>query len=445
MKLDFMQSFGGGGGGSLRRAWVDRRMRRLDVRPLDDARGLIRIGLIGLAVFFLAFIVFALLAPISGAAIAEGEVTVSGNRLLVQPEGTGIVSQILVHEGQQVQPGQPLVRLNGVRSGARLRQAQARHDALRAVEARLLAERDGLPAIAFPRELAGRGMDPAAFAAMQAQQAIFARRQPMLAADRTIVDARLDAARARHEASVTQLRLIRDELAGIRGLYRRGFATVTRLRALERTEAELVANVAAGNAAATEAEMNRGRTGDGQQMEIVAQLAEVQQQLAQVTPELDVTRYAADRDLLRAPFAGRVSGIASIGPGTVVSGGRTLMELVPTGRAMIVEARIRPEDVDDVRVGQEASVHFSSVNPHGRSRFTGRVVTLSPTRISEGQNPPYFRAQIALDDVEGAAAAGVALQPGLPASVHIATESRSLFSYLFSPISDAFSRSFREE
>lgn len=446
MKLDFLQGVGGGGGGSpLPRAWIDRRMRRLDVRPLDDARGPIRAGIITLAGFVAIFFLFALLAPISGAAIAEGEVTVAGSRLLVQPEGTGIVSQILVQEGQQVQAGQPLVRMNGLRSGARLRQSQARFDALQATEARLIAERDGLPAIAFARELANRAMDPAAWAAMRAQQAIFTRRQPMLAADRTIVGARLDAARARQLATERQLELIRDELAGIRTLYRRGFATATRLRALERSEAQLVADVATGFAAITEAQINQGRTGNGQQIEIIQQLAEVQQQLAQVRPDLDVTRYAADRDILRAPFSGRVAGLASVGPGTVVSGGRTLMELVPIGRALIVEARVRPEDVDDVTVGQAATVRFSTVNPHGQSSFTGRVVTLSPTRISDGQGAPYFRAQIALDDVNGAAAQGVALQPGLPASVHITTQSRTLFDYLFAPISDAFSRSFREE
>lgn len=191
--------------------------------------------------------------------------------------------------------------------------------------------------------------------------------------------------------------------------------------------------------------MNRIRTGGGQLVDIVQQLSQVQQQLAQADPELDMTRYAADRDLMRSPVQGRVSGIAAIGPGTVVSGGRTLMEIVPTGRAMIVEAKVRPEDIDDVRVGQEATIHFSSVNPRGQSAFTGRVVTLSPTRITEGGGQPYFKAQIALDDVDAAAQAGVALQPGLPASVHITTERRSLFSYIFSPFSDALSRSFREE
>ena len=91
-------------------------------------------------------------------------------------------------------------------------------------------------------------------------------------------------------------------------------------------------------------------------------------------------------------------------------------------------------------------MRFASANPHGRSSFKGRVVTLSPTSLSDGQGgQPYFRAQIALDDVPGAAREGVALQPGLPASVHITTQRRTLFDYLFAPFSDAMSRSFREE
>ena len=443
MKLDFLPF---GGGQALPRRWIERRMRRLEVQPLDDARPAIRTGVIAAGIFFGLFVLFALLAPISGAAIAEGEVTVTGNRLLIQPEGTGIVSEILVREGQLVRPGQPLVRLNGVRSGARLRQAQARRDALRALEARLIAERDGARQLLFPPDLAARSADPIAAGAMRAQLALFERRRPVLDADRTITDARLAAAEARRQATSRQLALIEEELTDIRSLYRRGFARKTTLFALERTAAELRANLAGGSASVTVAEMNRTRTGNGQVVDIVQQLARVQEQLAQADPELDINRYAADRDLLRSPVAGRVSGIAQIGPGTVVGGGRTLMEVVPVGRALIVEARIRPEDVDDVRVGQEASVHFASVNPHGRSAFTGHVVTLSPNRISDGRGgQPYFRAQIALDDTAGAAREGVALQPGLPASVHITTQRRTLFDYLFAPLSDAVSRSFREE
>lgn len=133
MKLEF-PGFGGGGGASLplSRRLIERRMRQFDVQPLDDTRRTIRFGVIAAALFFGLFGLFALLVPINGAAIAPGQVSVAGSRLVVQPITSGLVAEMLVHEGQQVRAGQPLVRLNGVRSGATLRQAQAKRDALRA-------------------------------------------------------------------------------------------------------------------------------------------------------------------------------------------------------------------------------------------------------------------------------------------------------------------------
>lgn len=443
MKLDFIPF---GGGRALPRQWIEQRMRRLDVQPLDDARLQIRTGLIAVGAFLLVFVLFGMFAPISGAAVAEGEVSVSGSHLVVQPVSTGLVSQVLVREGQAVRAGQPLIRLNGVRSGAQLTQAQARRDALRALEARLVAERDGADALVFPADLAGRSGDPAAWNAMQAQRAIFERHHTILDSDRKISEARFTAAQATRASNATQLALIQQELGDVRYLYSRGFARKPTLLALERSAAQLQAQVANADASQTEADLQRARTRDGQVMEIVNQLNEVQAQLAQVNPQLDVSRYEADRDLLRAPVDGRVSDLAQIGPGTVVGGGRTLMEIVPVGRALIVEVRVKPGDIDDVRVGQAATLRFSTVNPHGRSTFTGHVVTLSPNRIPDpngGQG--FFRAQIVLDDPAEAQRDGVTLQPGLPVSVAIQTKRRTLFDYLFSPLGDALSRSFRQE
>lgn len=127
----------------------------------------------------------------------------------------------------------------------------------------------------------------------------------------------------------------------------------------------------------------------------------------------------------------------------VIAGGRTLMQIVPTGRPLIVEARVKPADIDDVRLGQEATVRFSTVNQHGKNAFRGHVVTLSPAQITEGGSA-FFKAQIALDDPAEARRAGLVLQPGIPASVNIKTKDRSLFSYIFAPFDDAMSRSFRE-
>jgi HlyD family type I secretion membrane fusion protein len=456
MKLDF-SSFGGaggpgGGGGAARRRFVPRGLLkrymrdRLDVRPLDDAHRTVRVGLVAAGFFFGLFLLFALLAPMSGAAVAEGEVTVSGSKLMIQPVSTGIVSEVLVREGQPVAAGQPLVRLNGVRSGAQLRQAQARRDGLRAAEARLIAERDGLDRLVFPADLASRSADPTAAAGMRAQLALFERHRSVLGADRALTETQLAAALARHAASERQLQLIQDELEGMRTLLAKGFARKTTIRALERSEAQLRADTLTGGAAIEEARIGQRRTRDGQMMQLVAELNQVQEQLAQVNPQLDVSRYYADQDLMRAPVAGRVSGVAQLGPGAVVNGGRTLMELVPTGRALIVQAKVKPSDIDDVRIGAIANVRFTSVNPRGRSSFTGKVVTLSPARVgAEGGGEGYYLAQIALDDPAAAAADGVVLQPGLPATINIETSRRTLWDYLVAPLTDAMSGGMREE
>jgi HlyD family type I secretion membrane fusion protein len=337
------------------------------------------------------------------------------------------------------------VRLNGIRSGAQLKQAQARRDALLAAEARLMAERDGKEALLFPNDLTQRWSDPTARDAMAAQRALFEKHRSVLGADRGISGSQLAQARARLIASETQLALIQDELADYRGLYAKGFARKTTIRSLERTEAQLKADTLAGREAVQQAELAQGKTQDAQQMGILAELKSVQDQLAQVTPQLDLSRYQADLDLMRAPVDGRVSGVASIGPGTVISAGRTLMEIVPNGRALIIETQVKPDDIDDVRLGTEAIVRFSSVNPHGQTAFKGRVTTLSPARVSAEGSAGYYRAQIVLDDPEAIRRAGVELQPGVPASVNIQTKDRTLMDYLMAPFRDALSKSFREE
>jgi HlyD family type I secretion membrane fusion protein len=448
MKLEF-PSFGGGSGAALPlpRRLIERRMRQFDVQPLDDTHRTIRTGVIVALLFFGLFGLFALLVPINGAAIAPGQVTVSGSRLVIQPIASGLVAELLVHEGQQVRAGQPLVRLNGVRSGAALTQAQAQRDALRATEARLLAQIEGRDTLVFPPDLAQRSADPTVAAAMKAQQALFLRHRAVLTAEQGISGTKLDAARARQAAAERQLALIEDELSDYRSLYAKGFARKTTIRALERNAAQLKADNLAGLAAIEEAALTLRRTQDSQSVELVSQLKQVQDELAQVNPKLDINRYEADRDLLRAPADGRVSGLAQIGPGTVVEGGHTLMELVPVGRALIIEADVDPKDIDDVRVGSEAIVRFSSVNPHGQTAFKGKVVTLSPAAVNgEGTDAtPRYRAQIVLDDPAAAQRSGLALQPGIPASVNITTQARTLFDYLMQPFGDAVSKSFREE
>lgn len=445
MKLDFLP-LGSGDGKPGLPGFDLFKPRKPGPRALDDASHIIRIGVIAAGAFFGLLLLFSLLAPISGAAVAPGEVTTSGTRIVIQPAVGGVVSEVLVSEGQRVQAGQPLVRLNGVRSTAAAQQAQAKRDALRALQARLIAERDMLDRVPFPPDLTRRSGDPAAASAMATQSAIFARRRDVTGADRAIAGTERDTAEAQRIAADRQLALINDELQGIRGLYRRGYARKTQVRALERAQAELQGQRANAATAVARADLQSARLANTQVMDIASQLGKVEEQLAQVDPALRVTRYDAERDTMRSPIAGRVSGVARIGQGSVLGAGQTMMEVVPAGRALIVEARVAPGDVDDVRVGMPATLRFTTVNPRGASTIEGRVATLSPTRIAEQQGGEgYFRAQIVIADPQRLADAGLDLRPGLPVIVHIKTRSRTLFDYLFTPLEDALSGGFREE
>lgn len=452
MKLDF-SSFGntggGGGGGGPRNAAA---MRRIDAllyppkqRPLDDATRVIRVGLIAAGAFLGLLILFAALAPISGAATAAGEVTTSGSRVVIQPAASGVVAEVMVHDGQNVRAGHPLLRLNGVRSGAAAEQAQARRDGLRALQARLIAERDEQAQIAFPADLTRRADDPRIASLLAAQSAIFTRNRELQDAERRTASSRSDSAQAQRTGASEQLSLVREELAGIRQLYRKGYARKSQLLALERAAAELEAQRGSGNATVAQAQLDIARVRNQQAMTTISQLAQVDAQLAQVDPALRVVRYDAERDLLRAPVDGRVATMTRVSPGMVVGGGTTVMEVVPTGRALIVEALIPPADIDDVRLGSPATLRFTTINPRAHGSYDGKVITLSPARVPGAEGASGYRAQIQVADPRALEHDGVRLQPGLPVVVQVKTHDRTLMNYLFAPVTDALSRAFREE
>ncbi|MFO1014318.1 MAG: HlyD family type I secretion periplasmic adaptor subunit [Caulobacteraceae bacterium] len=412
---------------------------------LDDARGVVRTGLIVFGAIFAAFILIAGLAPINGAAIAPGLVIVAGERQAVQATSDGVVAQMLVREGQAVRGGQVLARLNGVASGARLLQTYAQRDAQLAARARLVAERDGAEAIAWPADLAARRGDPVAAEAMENQEALFTQRKRVWAAESGIAEAKLREAKANQVGAARQLDLIRSELSGIASLYRRGFAPRSRLLALQRAEADLQTEVSNGGSAVAEAELTLEQTRQTRLNKVLEELRDVQARLAQSQPQLTVSQYDAERDVLRAPLAGRAVGVVNLGPGSVVATGQKILEILPDGRGLIVHARVKPQDIDDVRIGQAATVRLTTINPRGRSSFDGKVTTISADRLTDPRTGEgYYLALIALDEAE-LSAAGIRLQPGVPAVVNIKTHARTLLEYLLYPITDALSGGFREE
>ncbi|MFC4257370.1 HlyD family type I secretion periplasmic adaptor subunit [Altererythrobacter xixiisoli] len=449
MKIEFpFGGFGRSSGGDEPGSNGEAVARRHDAFPkelLDDPRKVTRTGLIAGGMFVGLLGLFAVLAPLSEAAMSQGQVVTSGDRIVIQPEASGVVESLMVTEGQRIIAGQPLVRLNSVRSGAAAEQAQAKRDALRALQARLVAERDGLNAIRWPADLLSRSQDRAVASAMASQQAIFDSQRNVITADRRIAAQQERAASARRAAAGEQLRLIQDELTGIRELYQRGYARKSQLRALERAAAQLEGDTAVTSGEVEKSALESARFESERMMQTVAQLGEVEEQLAQVDPALRVVQYDANRDMLRSPVAGRVSGVERIGRGTVLRGGQTVMEVVPDSRALVVETAVLPADIDSVRVGMPATLRFPTVNPHGRTDFEGKVVALSPAPVTGENGTQSFRARIEVADPALLRREGVNLRPGVPVSVDIRAKDRTLLDYLLSPLTDAFGNMFREQ
>lgn len=412
---------------------------------LDDVRGPVRVGLIGLAVFFGGFLIWAAFMPMSGAAVAPGVVTVAGDRQAVQSLNGGVVEQLMVKEGDSVAAGQVLLRLNGVAAGARVSQAQSQRDFLRAAEARLVAERDNSQLIAFPPNLLQRKADPVVAQALANQQAIFDSRRRVTETERAIAVSKVEQAQAQKSGADRQLALVQEELQGIRALYRKGYAPKSTLVALERTAVDLQTRGVTGGGAVLEAQLSAAQQDEARIGQTVEQLRQVQTQLSQVNPQLTVSHYAAERDLVRAPLAGKVVGVSHLGPGSILSPGAKVTDVLPKGRAFIVQAKVRPQDVDDVKVGGEAHVRFTSVNPRGRSNVKGVITTLSADRLTDPRGgEPYYLAYIALD-AEEVRRDGLDLQAGLPATVNIRTANRTFLNYLLAPLGDAMSKAAREE
>jgi HlyD family type I secretion membrane fusion protein len=338
-----------------------------------------------------------------------------------------------------------LIRMNGLSAGGRYQQTAAQIDALRAAEARLRAERDQLDAIAFPPALAVREGVPSAAQAMANQRALFDSRKRVFDAERGIQNARLDQSAAEASGPERQLRFVREQVAGMRSLYRRGFAPKSTLYDLERLQVELETQAAVNRARAAEAQMTAVREDEARRGEIVEQLRLVQADLQQVGPQMAMARYNAERDLVRAPVAGAVVGLEPFAPGAVLSPGQKVMDLLPDGRALIVEARIRPEDIDDVQVGSRADVRFTTIHPRGPSKVHGVVTTLSADRLTDpATGAAYYLAYIALD-ASDIRSDDLSLTAGLPASVNIRTSERTALNYIFAPLLDAFSKAGREE
>lgn len=432
--------------------------RLVDLRELT--RGSRRAAALTIIIFFGFGGLWAFVAPLDSAAIASGVVNPEGARRTVQHLEGGIIRELHVRDGDIVQVGDPLVTLADIRARADHAVIAERYLHLRVKAARLAAEQrmstvidvggfDGshFSADRLNKVLSSeRGLLSSRWVTLQTQEKVLGQRVRQLEEESRGLDEAI-------QGQSQQLDLIEREISGVKGLYDKGLALLPRLLALQRDRAQVQidraqnrARIARNNQRIGEAELEIAHLKENWRERASDELIEVGADLAEIEGRLPEAKDALKRTVLRAPVSGTVVELSFTTAGGVIKAGEPIMDIVPMEADLLIDARVRPTDIDDVRVGQRATVVLSAYTQRNMPIIDGRVKQVSADRIVEERSgTAYYLAKVEVDRVQlDALDSGVELIAGMPADVMIATGSRTFFDYLATPITRSFDRAFRE-
>lgn len=426
----------------------------------------IRLGTTIAVIFFVLFLGWAAFMPLDAGVHASGTIAVAGNRQSVQHRDGGVVTAIHVREGQHVRAGEVLIELSAPELKASERALTSDYLTLLAQRARLLAERTGQRNFAPPAEFASlspadreiadqvlqmeRSEMIARSGAVSAQQGVLGQRARQLSEQQTgYVKQR--------QSLQEQQRLIAEELTGLKSIADKGFASMNRVRQLERAqadlqgqEAQMVAEYARAGQGIGETRMQSLSVSSDRLAQVENDLKDTQSKLSETLPKLVATREQLERSQVRAPATGQVVGLQVFTVGGVVAAGQKLMDIVPDGRELVIQAQLNPTDADDAYAGQSAQIRFASVHNRSLPLFTGRVRTVSADSFTdEKTGRSYFRAEIVVPEAELRRVRSVLgrgeLRPGLPVEAVLTVRKRTALQYLLEPLTGALWRSGHED
>ncbi|CUA83308.1 type I secretion membrane fusion protein, HlyD family [Gulbenkiania indica] len=429
--------------------------------PVDtDDKSISRWGMRVLLVGFGGFVLWAALAPLDEGVTANGTVIVASNRQTVQHLTGGIVDSILVEEGQPVKKGQPLVRLNDTQARAQLGMTLTQYISAKAVEDRLISERDNRPAVTFSPDLEKLAEDPRVREAKALQTQLFNTRRAALQSELGILrenlqglSAQLSGYQALRESRQAQSRWITEELKGVRDLAQEGYVPKNRLYQLERSAAEAngaladtIANIGRTQNGISEVKMRLVARQQEYQKEVESQLTDIQKEATALADKLNALRYETSNTVIRAPMDGYVVGLKVHTVGGVVQGGQPLMDVVPHNEPLIIEAMVDPSMSAKVKPGMPVDITFPALNQHTTPVIPGEVQTFSADRlVDQKTGAPYFLAQVKVTS-EGMKLIGKQqIRPGMPAAVVMKAGERTFLEYLLKPLKDRMALSFKEE
>ena len=433
-----------------------------------DPRQMIRkLNIIGLAlvVAFLGGIGgWASTSELSGAVIAIGTVIVETNVKKVQHPTGGVVKEILVKEGSQVDEGQIVVRLDDTVTRATLGVVRSQLDENGARQARLAAEREAADAITFPDDLTGRINESTVATAVHGEERLFEARRDARVSQRAQLRERIAQSNqeivgltAQYQAKDKEISLIGEELVGVTELYGKNLVSISRFMQLQREQArlhgergQLVADIARARAKISETELQLIQLGQDFRTEVLKDLRETQGKIAELIERAAAAEDQVKRVDIRAPRSGFVNQLAVHTVGGVIANGETIMQIVPHSDDLIVEAKVAPQDIDQVEQGAVALVRIMAGNQRTMRDVKGALTHISadltrdPPSASGQPTQPYYVVRISLPPAEVERLGEFRLVPGMPAEVFIQTTARTPLQYLLKPLREQIARTFRE-
>ncbi|MGC7838367.1 HlyD family type I secretion periplasmic adaptor subunit [Pseudomonas wayambapalatensis] len=419
-------------------------------RATSDARFYVRLGWLLTLLGFGGFMAWASLAPLDQGVAVQGTVVVSGKRKAVQSMAAGVVSRILVREGQTVRQGEPLFRLDRTQVQADVEALQAQYRLALASLARWRGERDNAGQVQFPAELMDES-DAQLGLVLEGQRQLFDSRRQALAREQGAVSASIEGSqaqlagmrRARGDLQA-QADSLREQLDNLRPLAGEGYIPRNRVleyqRQLSQVQRDLAQN--AGDSARleqgiVEARLNLQQRREEYQKEVRTQLAEAQVKAATLEQQLNSARFELRHSEILAPADGIAVNLGVHTEGAVVRAGDTLLEIVPQGTALEVEGRLPVNLVDKVAPQLPVDILFTAFNQNSTPRVTGEVALVSADQLlDERSGQPYYVLRSTVSEEALARLQGLAIRPGMPAKLFVRTGERSLLNYLFKPLLD---------
>lgn len=397
-------------------------------------------------------------AQLNGAVIAPGVVKVDRNLKAIQHRDGGIVSEIAVREGDPVRTGQILIKLDDAQTRAELSIVRSQLIELSIRKARLIAERDGLDAMEMPASLVGsrdlidrvvRG--EARLLAGNIRNRSSQKEQLLLGIEQLGEEIR--GLEAQRDAKGREAELVRSEHAKLKGLADKKLIEISRVNASERDQArlegekgEIESSIARAGVRISEIRLQVIAVDEVARTEAQRELSVVEPKIGELSERSTAIEDRLMRTDIRSPIDGTVNEVAVNTLGGVITPAERLVTLVPLDTVLHVEAKLAPNDIDQVRTGQMARLRFSAFNQRTTPELTGEVAYVAPATIVDpvtGQ--PHYVAQIRISDEERGKLGSDVLRPGMPLEVFISTEQRTALSYLGKPLVDQFSRAMREE